>query len=548
MTAALRAARVSAAPASQLPARSSGRARLALGVLLTGYVAFDLLAGARSSPLVPPMPVGAAVPGWIASTAKGLGLGGLGWTAGALIALGVLAVLVAAFGLLVAEAWSGRVRLATVLACAAAALAISAAGPLVLSRDVYSYAAYGRILSVHHANPYLHPPSAFPSDPFVRVTSAEWLGTRALYGPVFVLAGAAITRAFPSSPQSVILTFKLLAAVGALTATGLAAAACHRLWPGRAPLAVAAIGLNPVVVVHTVGGAHSDALSCALLAGALVLAVSPGRSHPQVLERPLGMRALGVTVLLTLVALVKLILAVPGLVWLWFLARGVRAGRRTFIALVHAGLAAAVSAVLFAPLYGGIRTFAPLATLSSVQGWASGVRLVARAAEAVVQRAAGSPAATGSVRVVAAAFLALFAVVAWRRLRSLSPDALPDAWGTSLLLFALTAPYLTPWYSVWFLPFVALLGDGALVWIGLATTSVLALTGVPAEPGPAPAEWRAMLLGVHYAAAPIVLGLFAAAVWRVIRERSGRWPPPGRRRRERTPGAPPGPATPAPSG
>ena len=31
------------------------------------------------------------------------------------------------------------------------ALALSVAGPLLLSRDVYSYAAYGRMFALHHA-------------------------------------------------------------------------------------------------------------------------------------------------------------------------------------------------------------------------------------------------------------------------------------------------------------------------------------------------------------------------------------------------------------
>ena len=46
-----------------------------------------------------------------------------------------------------------RVRLAVVCALAAAIQLIPLIGPLVISRDVYAYWAYGRLSAVHHANP-----------------------------------------------------------------------------------------------------------------------------------------------------------------------------------------------------------------------------------------------------------------------------------------------------------------------------------------------------------------------------------------------------------
>ena len=38
-------------------------------------------------------------------------------------------------------------------------------GPLLLSRDVYSYWAYGRMVWTHDANPYTSVPDRFPQDP-----------------------------------------------------------------------------------------------------------------------------------------------------------------------------------------------------------------------------------------------------------------------------------------------------------------------------------------------------------------------------------------------
>jgi hypothetical protein len=94
----------------------------------------------------------------------------------------------------------------------------------------------------------------------------------------------------------------------------------------------------------------------------------------------------------------------------------------------------------------------------------------------------------------------------------------------------LASPYLLPWYAAWFLPFLPLLADSGLTWIGLAAAGLLALTGVPAEPAFDPGLWRGMILAVHYVVAPVMLALFVAAMWRVVR----------------TPSDPDGPATSVP--
>src|SRR4029079_6796301 len=87
-------------------------------------------------------------------------------------------------------------------------------------------------------------------------------------------------------------------------------------------------------------------------------------------------------------------------------------------------------------------------------------------------------------------------------------------WGVALLAFSLAAPYLLPWYAAWLLPLVAVAAAanprraGPFVVVGVIQAGVLALTGIPAEPGAMPGMWRAMVLGVHYGAAPVLLTLF----------------------------------------
>src|SRR5437763_13585878 len=55
-------------------------------------------------------------------------------------------------------------RVLAVCAVAAAIQLVPLAGPLILSRDVYAYWAYGRVLEDHDANPYVVAPGRYTAD------------------------------------------------------------------------------------------------------------------------------------------------------------------------------------------------------------------------------------------------------------------------------------------------------------------------------------------------------------------------------------------------
>ena len=507
-------------------ASTSRRAWVALGSLVVGYALIDLVAGARDSPLVPPLPAGVRRPGWARAGARWIGLDRLTATALTVASIGLMVAILASFFLLLVEARRGRLGLGPALIAAGLSLALSVAAPVLLSRDVYSYAAYGRMYALHHANPYVRMPSAFPSDPFVAMASPAWIGTRAVYGPAFVLAGAGVARAWAGSPGATITAFKVLAGTGAALATVLAAWAAarsirHRGAPappersrGSVALAAAAVGLNPVIVVHTVGGGHNDAMIAACLAGALVLAGR--RSHRAA--------SLGVTALITLASLIKVVVFPALLVWLWVLLRSSARERRAPKVALHVGVALAMTLAFSAPFLDSARAFVSLATLTSVEGWASPARLVARGARALGSAIGGSETAHVLGKVVVVGFMAFFAAALIRFLRhrhangtALRADQLANTWGACMLGLALAIPYLLPWYTAWFLPFLALMSEGGLAMIGFVAVGLLALTGIPAEPGSVPGLWRDMVLAVHYGIAPIMLGLLLAWAGRVLR-------------------------------
>jgi hypothetical protein len=502
-----------------VPDSTSLRGRVALVVLVAGYLVLALVGGAPDSPLLPLLPRGAGVPSWASNGADLLAfdsLSRLGLTVLSLLLLGCLLV---AFAMVVLEARRGRVQLAPALVAVMASLIVATAAPLLLSRDVHAYAAYGRIYSVHGSNPYLQPPSAFPLDPFARVAPSVWADTRSLYGPGFTLLSAGVAKWFQESPGATIAAFKILSGMATALAVLLVTVAARRVRPGREALAAAVIGLNPVIVVHTVAGGHNDALIAALLAAAVVAAVRARED----LHSPVTGPALIVTALLSLAVLIKSVLVFPLLLWIWAVVRTSRPERRASALAAHVGLALLLGLAFFAPFLEGLRSVTSVATLASVEGWASGPGLVARGAREIGEVLAGYDLGETLARATVMVFLALVALGLWRLGRRADPRlhepgrfSPADAWGAALLLFALGAPYLPPWYAAWFVPFLALMADERLAAIGLAASLLLALTGVPAEPGNVPALYDGMRLAVHYLAAPAMLALFVAALRRVL--------------------------------
>jgi ABC-type transport system involved in cytochrome c biogenesis permease subunit len=100
-----------------------------------------------------------------------------------------------------------------------------------------------------------------------------------------------------------------------------------------------------------------------------------------------------------------------------------------------------------------------------------------------------------------------------------------EQWGIALLLLALTLPYLLPWYAAWFVPFLAFFEDPLLAVAGIFASAVLALTLVPADPFHG-LTTPAVLDGVHYGAASVLLVTLIVVAWRADGQRSYR---PGKR-------------------
>ena len=84
-----------------------------------------------------------------------------------------------------------------------------------------------------------------------------------------------------------------------------------------------------------------------------------------------------------------------------------------------------------------------------------------------------------------------------------------------MLLLTLAWPYVLPWFGVWFVPYLGLMRDRLVAWVGIAATTLLALTLIPADPFSGLSTWGVMD-GVHYVVAPLMLVLFGTAAARVL--------------------------------
>lgn len=138
---------------------------------------------------------------------------------------------------------------------------------VLLSHDVYSYVDYARLGVRHGLDPYVYEPDSAPGDAaFAHVT---WIDAKSAYGPLFTLL------TYPLAWLPVGVAVATLKAIAALSVLGIAVLTSRiAAWRGIDPLRAAAfVALNPLVLVHVVGGAHNDGLTMllAMLAVAAIL-------------------------------------------------------------------------------------------------------------------------------------------------------------------------------------------------------------------------------------------------------------------------------------
>jgi hypothetical protein len=180
----------------------------------------------------------------------------------------LVAVALGAWVLLVALGWTrGTLPLKPLLVAIGITLVLAVGTPSNQSGDVNSYAMYGRIITVHHQNPFASYPMHFEGDPMRRRVGQIWQRTPDIYGLGFTVIMAALAPVIGESAFLVHFAYQLVAvaAVGAML---------WLLWRRtRNPAVLAFVGLHPLLAVSVVNGGHPDALVALGVLAGLLLAI-----------------------------------------------------------------------------------------------------------------------------------------------------------------------------------------------------------------------------------------------------------------------------------
>jgi alpha-1,6-mannosyltransferase len=355
-----------------------------------------------------------------------------------------LAALYAAFfAYLGVIALAGDLGRRVVYAAIGALVLAFALAPPLLSLDVFSYISYARLGVEHGLNPYDSVPAAIPDDPIASRVD-DWRFAVSVYGPAFTLATYPVGAL---SAGAALWTLKAIAALSVLLVAWIVSrlAAARGVNPA---MAAAFVALNPLVLVHVVGGAHNDGLmAVAMMAGvAAVLGAA---------ERAGG-------ALIVLGAAVK----APAVIVAPFALLGSKDRRGLLV-----GLFGAVAFVLLiTALAFGSSAAEALGLVGDNQALSSKWSV-----PSTVARITGLSA--DPVRI---AFLAAYALgVLWLLVWTARGADWVRAAGWALLGVLVATAWMVPWYVIWALPLAAISRDRLLIVGVLAMTLFQTINAIP---------------------------------------------------------------------
>ncbi len=319
------------------------------------------------------------------------------------------------------------------------------------SRDAYSYLAQGALLR-DGFDPYVDGPVVNPNG-LLDDVSGIWTTTTAPYGPLFILIAKVITQLCGDSVLAGVIALRLVMLPGiALSVWGVAKLARHF---GARPAVSLWLGvLNPLVIVHLVGGVHNEALMVGLMVAGIALVLD-------------GRHLLGVAVIVTAVAVKgTAAIALPFVVWIWFHHRRARdpqeSAARAFATVLAASVAAFVALFAAFSLVAGVGLGWTTALAGSIK-IINYITLPTALAQITAFVAAPftdlhlAPILVVT-RALGIAALAITLVVLWWRFRQ---DERRNVMGILLGLLAVCvlSPASLPWYYTW-----PLAVAGAFAW------------------------------------------------------------------------------------
>ncbi|KAA0120747.1 alpha-(1-_6)-mannopyranosyltransferase A [Mycolicibacterium sp. P9-22] len=310
----------------------------------------------------------------------------------------------------------------------------------VFSRDTYSYLAQGALLR-DGFDPYVVGPIENPNS-LLDDVSPIWTTTTAPYGPAFILIAKFVTMIVGNNVVEGTMLLRLCMLPGlALLIWATPRIARHIGANSAAALWICV--LNPLVIIHLMGGVHNEMLMVGLMMAAIALTFG-------------GRPIIGVGFIATAVAVKATAgIALPFMVWVWMRRLRDTRGYRPVPAFAFATAASvaifgAVFAVLSLLAGVGLGWLTALAGSVKIINWLTLPTAAANLINAIggLLMPVNFYAVLEVTRIIGIATIAISLPLLWWRFRHTDRDALT---GITLALgvVVLFVPAALPWYYTW---------------------------------------------------------------------------------------------------
>ena len=316
----------------------------------------------------------------------------------------------------------------------------------LFSRDTYSYLAQGALLR-DGFDPYAVGPIENPISLLDNVSSI-WTTTTAPYGPAFILVAKLVTVLVGNNVVAGTMLLRLCMLPGlALLIWSAPRVARHVGADGSVALWICV--LNPLVIVHLMGGVHNEMLMVGLMMAGIALTFA-------------GRHVAGAALIAVAVAVkATAVLALPFMVWVWVRHRG---GNRVRAFLVASAASVATFVAVFAVLSGlagvGLGWLTALAGSVRIINWLTIPTAVANLTEAIggLFVPVNFYAVLEVTRLAGVAVILVALPLLWWRFRHDDRESLQGiAWAMAVVV--LFVPAALPWYYTWPLAVVSALAQ-----------------------------------------------------------------------------------------
>ncbi|WP_071287023.1 alpha-(1-_6)-mannopyranosyltransferase A [Mycolicibacterium llatzerense] len=320
----------------------------------------------------------------------------------------------------------------------------------VFSRDTYSYLAQGALLR-DGLDPYLVGPVDNPNSLLDNV-SPIWTTTTAPYGPAFILVAKFVTMIVGDHVVQGTMLLRLCMLPGLIMLIWAAPRVARHVGANSAAALWICV-LNPLVIIHLMGGVHNEMLMVGLMMAAIALTFE---RHP---IAGVSLIALAVAVKATAG------LALPFMVWVWMRQLRERhpwGAVRTWLAATAASGAifTVVFAVVTVAAGVGLGWLTALAGSVKIVNWLTIPTAIANLIHAIggLFTTVSFYAVLDVTRIIGIAIIAISLPLLWWRFRHTDREALI---GIALVMavVVLFVPAALPWYYTWPLAIVSALAQ-----------------------------------------------------------------------------------------